>query len=319
VKAMKKKLETVILNTMDMMPAQRNNKSSERVEQLIQWLIKTAPKLTRTLPDAWEQQVLVVLKDLGLLLDAWRVYGVKLLQPLGETPYGFLRYEWKQTGSQAIFTQETAPMQELEMLGMSPWLTHLRRGDVVCTRRGDGIAQEGLWNVSPEMQTLILVPIHVENEWWGYLGIEEATQRIYEPQEVEALKGLAELLSAAIWRKRIDQQLLNIQLGADRSEDVIFMTNRLGMFMYINKAFETQYGFSKDEVFGKTPRILKSGEHAQRFYDELWNTLKSGEATSLEMVNKTKQGRLVQVTTSISPIINEYKRITGYLAIQRVA
>jgi PAS domain S-box-containing protein len=292
---------------------------SDRKDLLVDLLIRTAPKLTRALPAVWEENMIAVLKDLGLTLDAWRVYCVKLLQPLGDTPYGYLRYEWKQTGAQAIFTQETAPMQELEMLGMAPWLTHLRRGDVVCTRRGEGLAQEGLWNVSPEMHTLILVPIQVNNEWWGYLGIEDANDQMYTNNEVEALEQLAELVSAAIWRKRIDQQLLNIQLGADRSPEVIFMTNRLGMFVYANQAFETQYGFAKQDLFGQTPRILKSGEHSKDFYDGFWEKIKTGQTVVMEMVNKTKQGRMMRVVNSVSPIVNEFKKITGYLAIQRVA
>lgn len=304
---------------MEIIPAQGSGVGAHaRADAIIRLFLSVAPKLLKATPAVWETEVVGVLKELGMVLSSWRVYAIKLLQPLGETPYGYLRYEWKRDGSQSIFTQETAPMQELEMLGMSAWLVHLRRGEVVCTRKGEGAVQDGMWNVSPEMKTLVLVPIYLEREWWGYLGIEDEQPRIYEREELEALKAFSQLLSSAIWRKRNDQQLLNLQLGADRLLEACFMTNRLGTFIYTNKAFSDLYGFSADEIFGQTPRILKSGKHDSGFYSRFWDEIKEGVSVSYEMVNRTKMGYMVRVDMSVAPIINEYRKIAGYLAIQRL-
>ena len=42
----------------------------------------------------------------------------------------------------------------------------------------------------------------------------------------------------------------------------------------MNPAFEMATGYSKDEVLGKNPNILKSGYHQKDFYKDLWKEYK---------------------------------------------
>jgi PAS domain S-box-containing protein len=74
-------------------------------------------------------------------------------------------------------------------------------------------------------------------------------------------------------------------------------------------------GYTLDEVIGKYPRILKSGQQPEEFYEKLWKTISSGESWEGEFKNKKKNGELYWQESSISPILNDKGIITHYVAV----
>jgi PAS domain S-box-containing protein len=96
----------------------------------------------------------------------------------------------------------------------------------------------------------------------------------------------------------------------------VFITDINGMITYVNPAFERIYGFTPVEAVGRTPRILKSGRMEQEYYQRLWNTLLSKQTVSSEeIVNKAKDGRIVYIAETNSPILNEAGDILGFLSV----
>jgi diguanylate cyclase (GGDEF)-like protein/PAS domain S-box-containing protein len=118
-------------------------------------------------------------------------------------------------------------------------------------------------------------------------------------------------------RKRLEEDLLKFKLGIERSGEGIFITDRDGAIIYTNPAFERIYGFSREEALGKTPRILKSGTLPPEAYNQFWDTILAKKVMSGEIINKTKEGRLLYTYNSANPILNEEGNIIGFLAIQR--
>lgn len=116
-------------------------------------------------------------------------------------------------------------------------------------------------------------------------------------------------------RKKAEEEIAKFKLGIENSSDVIFMTNINGEILYANPAFETVYGFKPEEVIGQNPRIIKSGLVSQEQYARFWNTLLAKQTTSGEIVNKTKDGRLISVVETCSPILDEKGNILGFLAV----
>ncbi len=113
-------------------------------------------------------------------------------------------------------------------------------------------------------------------------------------------------------------ELLRLSKAVENSGEVIFLTDLVGIFTYVNLEFSRVYGFSAEEVVGKTtPRILKSGKMAARNYNQFWEKLLGNEIVRNEWVNRCKDGRLIAVESSTSPILDERGNIAGFLAIQR--
>jgi PAS domain S-box-containing protein len=108
------------------------------------------------------------------------------------------------------------------------------------------------------------------------------------------------------------------RLAFERSTDAIFITRPDGTITFVNPAFERLYGYSRDEAVGRTPRLLKSGAQPPGFYERMWAELfaKRG-VVPYEAVNRAKDGRLVHIEATASPILDEHDAIIGFLAIQR--
>ncbi len=118
-------------------------------------------------------------------------------------------------------------------------------------------------------------------------------------------------------RKRIEEDLLRFKLGLDRTSDAVFITKLDGEIIYVNPSFEKIYGYKKEEALGENPRIIKSGVLPTEAYKQFWGMLLAKKVVSGELVNKAKDGRLLNIEGSANPILDKKGNIIGFLAIQR--
>ena len=95
----------------------------------------------------------------------------------------------------------------------------------------------------------------------------------------------------------------------------IYFTDENGVIQYVNPAFEAMTGYSAEEAVGKTPRILKSGEHDEEFYEQLWETILGGDVWRNELVNERKSGEQYVVDQTIAPVTDAAGEITHFVAI----
>lgn len=116
-------------------------------------------------------------------------------------------------------------------------------------------------------------------------------------------------------RKKAQDELAKFKLGIERSGDAVFMTDRSGTIIYINPAFTTVYGYTAEETIGKTPRIIKSGLLSKEVYEQFWGNLLSKNTLSGEIVNRAKDGRIINIVGTNSPILDEFGEILGFLAV----
>ncbi len=133
-----------------------------------------------------------------------------------------------------------------------------------------------------------------------------------------SFRRLAEIKRNNYHRIKLDQSLVELNQAVGSVTDVIFMTDPNGIFTFVNPAFTTLYGHTAEDIIGKvTPRILKSTQLNEQDYKWFWGTLSSKKELRAEIVNKRKNGELVDIETSVSPILDEHNSITGFMAIQR--
>jgi len=118
-------------------------------------------------------------------------------------------------------------------------------------------------------------------------------------------------------RKKADELVLRLLHAVEQTRDVIFMTDPTGRFTYANPAFEQTYGYGIEEVHGKTPAILKSGVQDALLYERFWKTISSGQSIQVEFYNKTKDGKLVIMEATVTPVYDSDAGLTGFIAVQR--
>ncbi|HEY6769707.1 MAG TPA: PAS domain S-box protein [Candidatus Sulfotelmatobacter sp.] len=111
-----------------------------------------------------------------------------------------------------------------------------------------------------------------------------------------------------------EESLRKLSHAVEQSADSVMITDRDGRIEYVNPAFESLSGYSREEAIGKTPRILKSGEQSLSAYQDLWRTILSGQAYCSILVNRRKNGQLYYVEASISPVRDGSGSITHFIS-----
>jgi PAS domain S-box-containing protein len=115
---------------------------------------------------------------------------------------------------------------------------------------------------------------------------------------------------------RIDPQNAFFRCVEDSSE-AIMISDRAGMLLYVNPAWRRIYGFSSEEAIGRTPALLHSGLHSKPFYDKMWAQIRDPQVGHWkgELINRCKDGTLVPVLLTITPVRSAQGEITGYMGV----
>ena len=95
------------------------------------------------------------------------------------------------------------------------------------------------------------------------------------------------------------------------------VTDAKGDIEWVNPCFTTMTGYTAEEVVGRNPRVLKSGQHSASFYAEMWAAIRRGEVWSGEMFNQRKDGGLYHESMTIVPIREAGGTIGHFVAIKK--
>jgi two-component system, cell cycle sensor histidine kinase and response regulator CckA len=113
------------------------------------------------------------------------------------------------------------------------------------------------------------------------------------------------------------ETLRKLSRVVEQSADLVTITDCKGLIEYVNPAFEELTGYRREEVLGSTPRVLKSGEQKQNFYEELWNTILGGRVFRGAIVDRKKSGELFYIEKTIAPVRDNEGRITHFVSTDR--
>ena len=115
--------------------------------------------------------------------------------------------------------------------------------------------------------------------------------------------------------RKTTRELQSFRYAIENSDNAIVITDVDRQIEYVNDAFEKHTGYTKAEVLGKNPNILKSDLVSDEVYKEMNETLDRGEKWQGELINKRKNGSLLYEKSSIVPIFIEGE-LVQYLAIK---
>jgi len=112
------------------------------------------------------------------------------------------------------------------------------------------------------------------------------------------------------------REIQKLSMAVEQSANSIVITDIEGNIEYTNQKFTDISGYTAEEVLGKNPRILNSGEQPKSFYVKMWKAILLGEKWSGEFKNKSKSGKLYWEYITISPIKNKLGELINFLAIK---
>ena len=101
-----------------------------------------------------------------------------------------------------------------------------------------------------------------------------------------------------------------------RSNDVMFYCSKSGEIQDVNEAFCRHYGYSREEVIGKSPKILRSKHSTDELYKRMWSSILDPEKGYWrgEIINRSKDGREVPLILTITAVRSGKGEIVGYVS-----
>ena len=145
---------------------------------------------------------------------------------------------------------------------------------------------------------------------------EDLEKKVNERTE-ELVRTVESLNCEVIERKAREEDLRRLAAIVECSDDAIIAATFDGVITDWNYGAERLLGFSRNEMIGKSVRLITPPECHNEPLESQARLLKGESVVRLETVRVTKDGKPIDVAIAISPIIDEEGRIIGGSAILR--
>lgn len=103
----------------------------------------------------------------------------------------------------------------------------------------------------------------------------------------------------------------------DNSDDAIIATTLDGVMVTWNRGAERLFGYTAAEIVGKHVSAIRPPERANELPEVMERIRRGDSLKHYETVRRTKDGRLINVSLTLSPIKNALGQITGASSITR--
>lgn len=163
----------------------------------------------------------------------------------------------------------------------------------------------------------IALPLSARNSILGALTVHARRPDAFDPRTVDLLRRLTQQVSLSFDHAAGLTEIELQSLALDGVRHSVVITTREGLIEWVNPAFTSLTGFSREETLGKTPALLKSGIHPRPYFEELWKTILDGRTWEGEVTNRRKDGSLYVGDQTITPVRDGSGEIAHFVAVQR--
>ena len=167
-----------------------------------------------------------------------------------------------------------------------------------------------------KLEAYLGIRVEVESAVYGTLNFISPSPRTvrFTNTDREILKLMAQWVAGEIQRQRTAAHALKLSSALEQTADVVVITDREGGIEYVNPAFQQITGYTREEVSGKTPRFLRSGQHGKEFYRRLWETILRGEVFHGTFINRRKDGSLYYEGKTITPLKDSRGSVVNFVS-----
>lgn len=118
-------------------------------------------------------------------------------------------------------------------------------------------------------------------------------------------------------QREMSEHLRMLAHAVMQTDDAVMITTVFGIIQFVNPAFERYTGYCAQEAVGRTPALVKSGEHPSVFFAELWKTVRNGKVFRAVFTNRHKSGKIYYEEKTITPIRDAGEEITHFVSTGR--
>jgi PAS domain S-box-containing protein len=165
--------------------------------------------------------------------------------------------------------------------------------------------------------SLLLLPLIVEGEVVGSLGLDAVELRHFSPEEVSLAWSVADQLAGALARARLAQAHRRLITAIEQATEGVVITDIQGLVLYVNPAFESITGRSRAQTVGRTSFAFAGDKPDTDLYEQAWAALRAGKVWQGRFLRRTKEGAPAGVAATVTPVRGESGAIVSYVAVIR--
>ncbi len=165
--------------------------------------------------------------------------------------------------------------------------------------------------------SLLLLPLVVEGEVAGSLGLNTAEPRHFSSEEVNLAWSVADQAAGALARARLAQAHRRLITAIEQAAEGVIITDIQGVVLYVNPAFESITGRSRAATIGQTSLAFAGDKPDAILYEQAWAALRAGKVWQGRFVRRTKDGAPHGVAATVTPVRDESGAIVSYVAVIR--
>jgi two-component system cell cycle sensor histidine kinase/response regulator CckA len=144
-----------------------------------------------------------------------------------------------------------------------------------------------------------------------------ALDYVVKDRALTFLADLPKRVHESVTRHRLQQSNRLLIEALESARDGVMITDLQGRLLHVNGALEQMTGYDRQELIGETPRLFKSGLHGPDLFTDMWRTILSRHSWQGELINRRKDGTLLDTSLTVSPILDPRGQLTHFVGIYR--
>jgi PAS domain S-box-containing protein len=157
------------------------------------------------------------------------------------------------------------------------------------------------------------LPLHQEDSGNKWLNI---TCRYINANSKEYMGYFSGTIQDVTERKNAEQELERLSLLATNTTNLVVFTDTWKRITWVNNSLIKLTGYSREELYGKTPRIFQSKNSDINTIQKINDALKEKRTIKAEVLNVGKLGNEYWLELYIQPIFNRNNEHMGFMAIE---
>jgi PAS domain S-box-containing protein len=150
---------------------------------------------------------------------------------------------------------------------------------------------------------------------------EEDNQALQQHQEelqqnLEEINAIQEQLEERYRESEAMRNELNARVNVLNESALVSETDKYGTITFVNDLFCIVSGYTREELLGKPHNIVRHPDTPRHFFEELWQTIKSGNIFQGTIKNRRKDGTAYWVQVTIAPVLDENGKPIKYIGVR---
>lgn len=205
----------------------------------------------------WESSIDDALKELGKAADVTRAFVLGKDSPGTDDLPMSMQHEWTAPGFEPIINSPKTQGQPFAAV-YERWKEALTRHKVIAGHVRNFQKNEREVFGFADVKSIMLVPVFVGTEWWGFIGFSEhREEREWAPVELESMTMVSDIFGSAILRRRMEDLLVEANRSAEEAKTIALDASQAKSRFLANMSHEIRTPISG--ILGMTEMTITTG------------------------------------------------------------